>query len=583
MQKREKVLRFFRERRIRLATVSGILTTNARLIEWVDRDVPAVDLITTKSYEVRPNPGYREPVLVEAQPGCYGNAVGLRNPGLEKGRRELEELRRRRSLRALLNVSLSGCSAEDFVLLARAFEEPADLLELNFSCPHARDGYGAAIGSRPELVAGYVRAIRAATRAFLLAKLTPNVDDIGPIARAAVEAGADGIAAINTVGPDVFLEPRSGRPILYNPNGHRGGRSGEWVRETALRCIREIRRAVGPRVPLLGMGGVADGQDARRMREAGADVVGVGSALIRVARQADIPAYLAALKEEAALPPRLVPARLLRLWRPGGRDGGRARGYLRSEPLMEYRPYPIRAIRPIGEDLRIFTLEGTLDYRAGQFVFLFLPGVGEKPFCAVHREPLSFLVRRKGEFTRALFELQEGDTLFVRGVYGAAAPLADRKRAVILAGGTGVALVPRLLEELKEGGRSVQVFFGVSTPREAVLWEIMGGSTPWITVPDEGITGRVIEEMRRRLAGRDLADTAFYNIGPHLFMIKAMAVEQSLGADPGHIWSSLETRTLCGVGACGACSCGDRLLCKEGTFVSLQFLNSQGVDLLALD
>ena len=176
---RERVLEFFRADRVKLATVSGVLTTSARLVEWLDAAAPAVGMITTKSYELRPNPGYREPVLVEAEPGCYGNAVGLRNPGMGRGLQELRALRRRRTLRALLNVSLSASSAEDFALLAAAFEEEADLLELNFSCPHARGGYGAAIGSRPELVAEYVRAVRAATRAFVLVKLTPNVEDIG--------------------------------------------------------------------------------------------------------------------------------------------------------------------------------------------------------------------------------------------------------------------------------------------------------------------------------------------------------------------------------------------------------------------
>ncbi len=574
---RNKVLRFFREDRVKLATVSGVLTTNARLIEWLDTAAPAVELITTKSYEVRPNAGYREPVLVEPRSGCFGNAVGLRNPGMERGRLELEALRGRRSLRALLNVSLSACSAEDFVQLAWAFEGTADLLELNFSCPHARGGYGAAIGSRPELVAEYVRAIRAATRAFLLAKLTPNVEDIGAIARAAVEAGADGIAAINTVGPEVFREPLSGQPVLYNPNGHLGGRSGEWVLETALARIGEIRRAVGPRVPLLGMGGVTGGGDVRRMRAAGADVVGVGSALIRVERQDDIPRYLAALQAEAAATA------------PGGPAAGGARAFLARERLMEYRPHRLRAVRRVGEGLRILTLDGSLDYGASQYVFLFLPGVGEKPFSIAHREPLSFLVRRKGEFTRALFALEEGGTLFVRGVYGAEPPLAGRGMAVVVAGGTGVALVPRLVERLKEAGRgaaggcSVQVFFGTSSLREVELGALLSGTPSWITVADDGVVGRVIEEMRRRLAGRSLAAAAFYNIGPHPFMIKAMAVEERLGADPRRIWSSLESRTLCGVGACGACACGDRLLCKEGTFVSQEFLRSRGIDLLALD
>ena len=92
MRPRGEVLARLRRSRaaggVRLATVSGILTTRPALVRWVDRSVPEVEMITTKSYQVRPNPGYREPVVVEHAPGCYANAVGLRNPGMEEGLRE---------------------------------------------------------------------------------------------------------------------------------------------------------------------------------------------------------------------------------------------------------------------------------------------------------------------------------------------------------------------------------------------------------------------------------------------------------------------------------------------------------------
>jgi dihydroorotate dehydrogenase electron transfer subunit len=144
---RSQVLARLLEPRLKLATVSGVLTTRADLIDWVDRHIPEIELITTKSYQVRANPGNREPILVEPEPGSFGNAVGLRNPGMEAGFRELAALRRRRSLRCLLAVSLSADCIEDYILLARRFAPLADLLELNFSCPHAKGGYGSAIGA----------------------------------------------------------------------------------------------------------------------------------------------------------------------------------------------------------------------------------------------------------------------------------------------------------------------------------------------------------------------------------------------------------------------------------------------------
>jgi len=83
---RPEVLRRLRAPGLKLGTVSGVLTTRPRLIEWVDANLPEIELITTKSYQVRPNPGNREPILVEPQAGCFGNAVGLRNPGLAPAR-----------------------------------------------------------------------------------------------------------------------------------------------------------------------------------------------------------------------------------------------------------------------------------------------------------------------------------------------------------------------------------------------------------------------------------------------------------------------------------------------------------------
>jgi dihydroorotate dehydrogenase (NAD+) catalytic subunit len=583
---RGELLRRLKAPGLKLGTVSGVLTTRPRLIEWADANLPELELITTKSYQVRPNPGNREPILVEPQAGCFGNAVGLRNPGLAEGLRELEALRRGRRMRCLLAVSLSADCIEDFVLLARRFAGVADLLELNFSCPHARAGYGSAIGADPGVVGQFLAAIRRATAAPLFAKLTPNVADIGAIARAAMEAGADGIAAVNTVGPEVFREPLSGLPILSNPNGHKGGKSGLWIREAALRAVAEVRRAVGPEMPILGMGGVATGEDARAMSGAGADVVGIGSALARVARQSRLPAYLRALRADAL---------------GGSRE---AESFLSRRSKMEYRAHRVTETRDLSGGLRLLVLDGALGARAGEFAFLFLPGIGEKPFSVARPSPLTFLVRRRGEFTQALFGLEAGDRLWVRGTCGAPAPVSARGRAYLVAGGTGLAVIPSLAAMLRERGKRAELYYGVSAAEEGAALEALGlgGDLPCLVVPDSGRPGRVLEVMAEELGAaaggaggeaarvaaggagsRAAASAAFYNVGPHPFIDRAMRIEEELGACPADIYACLETPTMCGVGLCGGCECGGRLLCKEGTFVSLQYLRAAGVSLAELD
>jgi dihydroorotate dehydrogenase electron transfer subunit len=556
---------------LKLGTVAGILTTRPGLIAWADRHLPEVELITTKSYQVAPNPGYREPVVVEAAAGCFGNAVGLRNPGMQRGVQELQRLRGRHRLRALLNVSLAGGSLEEFRVLARGFAPVADLLELNLSCPHAEAGYGASIGSDPRTVHRFVGAVRQVTRRPLLVKLTPNVAEIGAIARAAVEAGADGIAAINTVGPETFLEPQSGLPILSNPNGGKGGRSGAWILETALRKVAEVRAAVGPELPIVGIGGLARGADLLAMRAAGADVMGLGSALARVPRQDLLPLYVAALLQDC-------------------REGtDLAAGFLLDRRLMEYRPFAVRSVEDLGTTLRVLVLEGKLPAKASQFAFLFIPGVGEKPFSVARADPLTFLVRRRGPFTEALFAMRPGAQVLVRGAYGAEVPrplpgtAASSRgepggRAIVVAGGTGAAVAAPLAAELQQKGARVEVYLGVSRPEENALGTLLSPSIPCTVAADEGRPGRVLEALRR-LPPAVFRDADFYNVGPPGLLRGAAELQQELGADPRRIFLGLETPCLCGVGLCGACECGGRLLCKEGTFVSLQFLQSAGIGL----
>ncbi|MBR6084928.1 MAG: dihydroorotate dehydrogenase, partial [Spirochaetales bacterium] len=143
---------------VHLATVSGVATTKSELIGYFDRNIPDVEIITTKSFQVRPNPGNREPVICETEEGNFGNSVGLRNPGMEETLPQLEKLREA-GLTAWLNVSLSADNPDDFTTLVKAFDDVADSVELNFSCPHAKAGFGASIGMDINIASDYVRQI----------------------------------------------------------------------------------------------------------------------------------------------------------------------------------------------------------------------------------------------------------------------------------------------------------------------------------------------------------------------------------------------------------------------------------------
>lgn len=553
---------------VHLATVSGVLSTKTALIRHVDEHLDGMSVITTKSFQVTPNSGNREPIICEMESGSFGNSVGLRNPGMAVALEELRALRAQHPMRALLNVSVSGSCVEDFITLVGAFEEVADIIELNFSCPHAAAGYGSAIGCSSEISSHYVRAIREAfvqCKALIFPKLTPNVDDIGAIARELVEAGADGIVAINTVGPEVHIEPISAKPILQNKLGGKGGKSGRWVRERALECVRQIRAAVGPDVPVIGMGGVCSGADVAAMIDAGADVVGVGSAFGKVSQQ-DWKPYVEALVRDASA--------VLR----GSQDPRSAAVHLKDGNSMTYHRRRIVARRTHGTDTVILTLEGSWDYEAGQFVFLWIPQVGEKPFSIAEREPLTFVIKRRGEFTNALYDLGVGDDLYLRGLYGAPVKPVAAKRAILVAGGTGVAVLPALARKLQEQKTAMTIFIGTSERDGSLLEQNLRPYGPVLTVCDDGIPGRILQSVAHAL--EEPSSLSCYIVGPTAFMRAAACLMLEAGVDAARILLSLELSTLCGIGMCGECLCGERLTCAWGTFMDYRYVRENAPELL---
>ena len=541
--------------RIILSTVSGVGSTKDELIKLFDEKIPSVDIITTKSFQTVPNPGNREPIVCSPSPGDFGNSVGLRNPGMEKALPGIKALREA-GLRAILNVSLSASNPEDFITLVKAFDPYADMLELNFSCPHAAAGFGASIGSDKDIAASYVEAIVKAypeRKALLIVKLTPNVPDIAEIAKAVIEKGADGIAAINTVGPKLYIEPHSGAPILNNKLGGKGGASGEWVRDEALLCVRKIREAIGDYPIILGMGGVTRPADAKAMIEAGADSVGIGSALARVNPQR-WEEYFHSMK-----------------------SGDDVSSLLADDLPLHYTPHEIISME-MHKDVMVMTLSGKMDAKAGEFVFLWIPGKGEKPFSVAVNDPLTFLIKKRGEFTSALFELKNGDTVYTRGLSGSPMVYKKTERALLIGGGTGAAVLPLIGDMLRKDGTLMDIRVGVveNDNGKEPLEDVLSSYGKTMFIADDGKPGRVLDTIKPEdVAG----DTSCYIVGPGKMMHKAAELLESLGVSDDSIYLSMEKNTMCGIGMCGECVCGGHLPCKEGTFFTWKTLKENKAEL----
>ena len=563
-----------RDRIVRLATVSGVATTKPDLIRLFDGEIKDVQILTTKSFQVRPNPGNREPVICETEEGNFGNSVGLRNPGMETALPQLEKLRSV-GLDAWLNVSVSADNPDDFTTLVRAFDDVADSIELNFSCPHAKAGFGASIGVDIDIASDYVKRICAGypeRKSLLFIKLTPNVDNIGEIAKAVIDAGSDGISAINTVGPIVHIDPITNTPILQNALGGKGGKSGAWVFDRAIECIREIRKAVGDDIPIIGMGGVSDGRSCAQMIEAGADAVGIGSALAHVG-QKNWPEYFRNVRQEAQ--------DIL----DGKQPELRSKTMLSKGRTMVYSPYRVTGRKLHCEDTLLLTLDGKMeDFKAGEFVFLWIPQVGEKPFSVALTDPLTFIIKKRGIFTQAVFDsLKVGDTIMLRGPYGAEADTPKTTKAIILAGGTGEAVAYPLAQKLKDQGTQMSVLVGTSVEgNNGILTEELSEFGKYLCISDHGKPGRILDYIEDAIAektadGTDIKDIAFYLIGPEVFMKIASGKLTDKGVDPDRILLSMERNSMCGVGLCGECSCGGKLACQWGTFMKLSFLQKENV------
>jgi dihydroorotate dehydrogenase (NAD+) catalytic subunit len=222
--------------------------------------------------------GNPPPRVTETAAGMI-NAIGLENPGIDAWVRGLPEWAR---LRRPVIVSVGGNAPDQYAAVVRTLEAHLaaapqgsapriEGYELNVSCPNVAGGLQ--IGADPAATAAVVGACRAETTRFLLAKLTPNVSDVTVAARAAVEAGADGLSLVNTF-KAMVLDRQTLRPFLGNRTG---GLCGPAIKPIALRMVAEVAQAL-PGVPLVGMGGVVSGLDALEFIACGASAVGVGAA-----------------------------------------------------------------------------------------------------------------------------------------------------------------------------------------------------------------------------------------------------------------------------------------------------------------
>jgi dihydroorotate dehydrogenase (NAD+) catalytic subunit len=238
-------------------------------------DFATLGAITTKGVSAQPWQGNNTPRIAETRSGML-NAVGLENPGADRFIAEelpfIREYIGDAGTRIIVNVA--GHSADEYREAAEKLGcADVDMLELNISCPNIKEG-GLAFGADPHMAAEVTRIVRRVVKKPLIVKLTPNVTDITEIARAAEAEGADALSLINTlVGMRIDADRRA--PLLANVTG---GLSGPAVKPVALYMVYRTARAVS--IPIIGMGGIASGEEAAEFLMVGASAVAVGTAAL---------------------------------------------------------------------------------------------------------------------------------------------------------------------------------------------------------------------------------------------------------------------------------------------------------------
>ena len=225
--------------------------------------------IITKTITFNPREGHPPPRTCETPCGML-NAIGLTNVGVKRFIREKLPFLRRQGTKVIVNVG--GSSIEEYVQVVKRLEgeKGIDLLEINISCPNVVEG-GMAFGSDPESARRCIRSVKENTSFSVIAKLTPNVKEITEIALAVEEAGAVAVSLINTlVGMAIDFDTR--KPRLTNVTG---GLSGPAIKPVALAMVWKVAQKI--KIPIIGIGGIMNAQDALEFILAGASMIQVGT------------------------------------------------------------------------------------------------------------------------------------------------------------------------------------------------------------------------------------------------------------------------------------------------------------------
>lgn len=250
-----------------VTVASGTFGSGMEYCEYVDLN--KLGAVTTKGVANVPWPGNPTPRIAETYGGMI-NAIGLQNPGLDTFVKRDIPFLKQYDTKIIVNVC--GKTEEDYVdAVEKLGEQPVDMLEINISCPNVKEG-GIAFGQVPTSAERITKAVKKVAKQPVIMKLSPNVTDITEMAKAVEAGGADAVSLINTLtGMKIDINRRT-----FAVANKTGGLSGPAIKPVAVRMVYQVANAVA--LPIIGMGGIANADDALEFIMAGATMVSVGTA-----------------------------------------------------------------------------------------------------------------------------------------------------------------------------------------------------------------------------------------------------------------------------------------------------------------
>ena len=504
---------------------SGVISTNADTAIWMINNIPEIGFYVGKSTTYDPKPGNPEDILSQPLKDSFWNAVGYTNPGIKETLEEFIRVRKEVTDDVFLMPQIGESSPKTFQKSAKTFDtikKYIDGLELNLSCPHADKG-GILCGSDPDYAAEIVKAVKEVTDLPIFVKFNAGVENYLDVIKSCDQAGADAFSGINTLGGP--------NPELSNTFGGLSGAAIYTVTKETIQKVREITNK-----PMIVMGGI---RGANQIREL--DIIdstffyAIGSAL--AGKDSDsIITYFDILRNDLH------------------KNSDLSSHVTIDEHIMEYKPFVVKSVKNLSDELRIINFYQNLDAKIGQFVFLKVGNKQAKPFSvADDRDGLELVVRKVGDVTSAIFDLKPNNVVRIRGPYGKEFKFKDNESVVFVGAGCGIGPI---FHAANHHNGPKYIILGAKNSEELVYLDQFKriGMTVYSTDDgSDGIKGFVTDALKDFLSKNKELKCSFYNCGPEIALRELDKIERDF-AESSNIYHLVERMTSCGVGICGKCS-----------------------------